>query len=100
MRSLLVELYLYKFPDFAGRVSLANKIIYLFYACTPTNISSRLFIFVYFLHTFPITLKLDVEMFAICTQNYFCLLLLNCNYRQVLSFLFNHPNKIIFEHLY
>jgi len=72
MRSLLVELYLCKFPDFVSRVCLVNKILYLFYACTSTSISSRKFVFEYFLNTFPITLKLDVERFSTCAQNYIC----------------------------
>jgi len=56
VRSLLVELYLPAFTDFLSRVSLVNKIIYLFYACTSTSISSRISVFQYFLHTFPIIL--------------------------------------------
>jgi len=77
MRSPLVELYLCKFTDLVSRVSLVNKIVYLLYACTSTSNSSRIFVLEYFLYTFPITLNLDVEMFAMCTQNYIYLVCFN-----------------------
>jgi hypothetical protein len=106
MPSSLVELHLCKFTDLVSRVSLANNIVYLLYACTPTSISSSIFVFEYFLHTFPITLIFDEEMFAFVNKAIFIWCVSLCNYRQVLLLLlllllllFNNLNMIIFEHL-
>jgi hypothetical protein len=99
MRSPLVELYLGKFTGLVSRDSLANKIVYLLYACTAISISSSIFVFEYFLHTFPITLNFDEEMFAFVHKTIFIWCVSPCNYRQVLLLLFNHLNIIIFEHL-
>jgi hypothetical protein len=77
MCSLLVEMYLCTFTYFVSRASLLNKMIGLLYACTPTSISYRIFVFEHFLHTFLITLIFDVEMFVIFIQNYIYLLCFN-----------------------
>lgn len=77
MRSPFVELYLCKFSDLVSQISLVIKIVYLLYACTSTSISSRIFVFEYFLLTFPNTLNFDVEKFAMCTQNYIYLVCFN-----------------------
>jgi hypothetical protein len=73
----------------------------LFCACTSTSIFSRIFVFEYFSHTFPITLKFNVEMFATCTQNYiyfglfqFVIIVRFCYYYVI------NLNIITLDHLY